>query len=282
MNKLFLTDEVIVRGPDYWGRESWIKFSHHPGSKPGWWWDTGEALVPIDIRIAETKTRRVILRHGRHTLNIWEHVGALRFTGLDSVVVACESFPSVGIFSGCWTPYDGCSALFWRALQSAVSESEEKVVWRRVCREGHFIYPGAYHRQTMIRPPVGDEVLRISATTDYPGLGRQTTEVDYPANRNVLDLAMETKSQGWPLWAYRPGRWLEKREWLPVRPRPSQMTWPQVVGTSKARVMFNHHRVLDIFGGLSLVWHDALPSCRTESIMSGHLGDIMAIRKLFI
>ena len=53
MRKLKLREAVTVRGLDYWNRESWIKFSPH--NQPGWWWDTGNDLIPIDINIVDVK-----------------------------------------------------------------------------------------------------------------------------------------------------------------------------------------------------------------------------------
>lgn len=275
MNKLFLTKPVMVTGLDYFGRKTWLTFEPNPEQKPGWWWDTGRTIVPIDINLATTELRRVVLRHEDRTFNVWEHPGILRYTGIDSVIVRCRHFNWPGMLGGGWPPYDGCAQLYWDALKEHLVESTDKVVWRHVTKSSKWNYPEKEERQTLIGP-AKDETCTVYTMTDYAGVGSAYTKFVVGTD-DVRDL-FPVKSQGWPLWLYQPGRFLEK--FSPIKLRPSQMTWPQTHG-GRARELYNYHRVLDILGDFSLVFHDALPACVVESNCSGHLGDIMAIKKLF-
>ena len=219
-----------------------------------------------------------MLQHSGKVLNIWEHIGDLRFTGLDGIIVACKEFACLGPLKGSWPPYDGCSDSYWQALQPAIAKTDESVVWRSVPQRSCWRYPDKPWRFTAIRPS-DDDQTSLSVTTDYPIIGREYTEVQFSDFSNFLPEIMAVKSQGWPFFAYRPATWLERLP-LPVKFRPSQMTWPQQVGIDRARVLYNHHRILDILGGVSIIWHDALPACHVQSYCSGHLGDVMAVKGL--
>lgn len=269
MQTLRLQRPVTITGLNYWGRMSKLTFSPHPNVKPGWWWSVSGDLVPITVGIVKTAKRRIMLQVAGQRLHVWEHIGALRFSGLDSVVVEGTG----------WPPYDGGSGLYWSTLRSALISTGENISWKPVLQQSYFEYGN--NRSTTIVP--AEDGMEIDVHIDYPGLGETAVKFSLPTDLQwLLQEIFITRSQGWPKWPYEIMQLLEmigRPLYLPHL-RPSQMTWPQVVSKEVALEQFALHRILDVLGAVSLVYHEALPACRVFSHCSGHFGDIEAIKKL--
>lgn len=263
---LRLTRRVSFFDRDYFGRWSSMTFS--PAECRGWYWrhTPGVDPIPIDWRILRYRWRRLCLYFEGRSLQFYEHIGVLRWMGLDGVIVESDT----------WPPYYGRPAELWSILKSSCEPSqEEHFRWVTVerpliafCRDS-----GRPLASTSILPLQRPRlVARIAC--NYPGLGKRSASFIIPAAG--LEGLMEVYTQGWPRWLYRLSSLASSFGW----PHHRHFTWPQDYVNSETMHRFILHRMIDLLGGLSLVDHERLLSGKVFSTCSGHFADVELIKQI--
>lgn len=268
MHPIRLTKKVIIEGPDFRGLKG--KLTFYPlESKNGWMWRSKKSfLVSINSAIVDIKTRRTRLYFQGRKLQIYEHIGPLRWFGLCGVSI--ESTP--------WPPYYGRVFELWEAIKPYCKEDTSKDInWYTVREPVKWIYPNPRNGQiafTEIRPNTGKE-LKMKITCNYPGMGVWTMFFSFPNNKELEELCL-ARNQGWPPYLYHFSKIASKCGW----PHHRTSTWIQE--HEKGLIIleqFINHRAADLLGSLSLLCRDGLLSANVTSICSGHEADIMAIFK---
>jgi hypothetical protein len=254
--KLFIPT-VIIHGQDIFGRNARIKFS--ACEKPGWYWRCGNEVVPITSDLASYQSRRITLRYKTCVLEIYEHIGALRWTGLDGIIVESPKFP----------PYFGRVAEIWNTLRPCCKETGDKLSWVRP-RETCFHSEG--DRCVYISPNGLDELI-MSIFLDIKGIGLDATTYKMPG---PLDDIFEARALGRPDYFYHISKFLRFWGW----PHHESATWKQELSPEELLQKISLHRTTDLLGALSLVTHDQLVSGEVVSIKGGHQIDIGMIKKL--
>lgn len=266
MDSLLLTREVKIVGPDFWGRSGEITFSPSKCEWKGWRWKNG-ASEPnfIFAQMLHHRARRTCLQGEKGEMNVFEHVGALRFFGLSQVTIASPK----------WPPHFGRGWELWQALSPHCERSRVDVPLygvRRAVRGSYERPRGGYEAFTEIKPPTGP-VLRLDITICYPGLGPTSATFEFPDER-LLVKVIQAKSQGWPPWLYYPARGAAVLGW----PHLDKSAWPES-DKGGARVLdeFLLHRAHDLLGGLSVLCRDGYFVGDVVSVCSGHKADVEAI-----
>lgn len=262
MNRYVLRRAVHVHGRDFFGRRASVRLE--PTCTRGWVWYTGGRDVPITPDIAKVRKNRIALTWGRGTLNVYEHLGVLRFAGLDNVRIVSET---------AWLPYDGSAVLFWEACRPhMVREGAlERYCIPSVLVETEATRKG--HRQVAFVPG-NTEALVVSVKIDYPGLGSHSARYMFPGD-DIVPILL-TPTQGWP----RKRRLFARSARLFGWPHAENIVWPQEHGERETLEMFARHRALDILGALSIVCPaGGIMVGQFESVCGGHKHDIALLQK---
>lgn len=114
MQKLSLTKEVLISGSNLFGRPAYLRLT--PCSEPGWYWDVGTNIVPINRKLVRIKKNRVVLQYQAIRLNVVEHILPLRWTGLDGVIIEASA----------WPPYFGGMLELWQTIEPNLSQVAAK------------------------------------------------------------------------------------------------------------------------------------------------------------
>ena len=257
MDRFVLEAPVDINGRDFWGRKASVRLE--PIDVLGWYWQVNGVDVLLDPTLLASRRSRVSLVHdGRH-LEVFEHLGALRFSGLDSVRIVTESS---------WLPYDGSSLLFWKKcapLMRPVGVLERFCVSEQVSVSG---------KRSVSYAPRPFDTLAVDVFVDYPRVGqhRQTWNFPHPSFGQVA----RVKTQGWPPWRH---PFAEVATWLGW-PHGDSVVWPQEQDPFLVRRLFARHRALDILGTFSVLCPPG--GILTGSIISrcaGHAHDIELVQK---
>jgi UDP-3-O-acyl-N-acetylglucosamine deacetylase len=198
----------------------------------GWFWNS----VPITQKLLRLQTRSIALVHGNDTLNIVEHLLALRMSGLDGVDIRCNGE----------LPYDGCAKLFWNnVLGSRVRDGSLRLYRPKKTVSDALISNIEFPRYVTFTPGES-ETLEFRIHIDYPGLG----PYDHPPwtldSGSFADI-IDAKSPGLPP-ALRP--LVRIAGGLLRWPHREAFTWQQEGSRWETHVLFAQHRILDICGAL--------------------------------
>lgn len=266
MNAIRLTQKVTIESPDFRGLKG--KLTFYPlDSKNGWMWRSKESfLISINPAIVDNKVRRTRLYFQGRKLQIYEHIGVLRWFGL------C----GVSIESTLWPPYYGRAFEFWQAIKPLCEvDTSKDINWYTVREPVKWTYPKPRNNQTAfteIRPNAKKE-LKMKITCNYPGMGAWTSYFSFPNNEKLEELCL-AYGQGWPPYLYHFSKIASKCGW----PHHKASTWVQEHGKGLITLeQFINHRAADLLGALSLLCRDGLLSASVTSICSGHEADINAI-----
>lgn len=266
MHPIRLKSKVTIEGPNLWGFKSKFIFCPLPPDY-GWMWRSNRSfLVSINPGIVDTKARRTRLYFEGKKLQIFEHIGTLRWFRLCGVSITSSS----------WPPYYGRSLEFWQAIKPFCEEDTSKEInWYTLRKSVRWTYPKLRNNQTAfteIRPNTKKE-LKIEIMCSYPGLGVWTNYFSFPNNERLEELCA-VYSQGWPPYLY----YLLKIPSFFGWPHHKIATWVQEHGKGLIILeQFINHRAADLLGSLSLLCRDGLLSANVTSVCSGHKADIMAI-----
>ena len=270
MKKLIMNNGAIVpvTGQCYRGLPSELRFIDSP--RCGIYWrPPGESQpLKVDVSIAKYYERFgfLYLRHGRRALPVWEHIGALAWTGLSGVIVESTWHP----------PHFGRVKEFWEALRPNLVASTEDVSWCRPERTVVWRYPKR-DGFTQLDPhlDVREKSLKVRLVSDYKGCGGLEGEFSFPADIDVLLRAFDAYSPAYPpKWKWRIATAASWLGW----PHRHRMTWPHKQPDAATIELFLLHRLADLVGAFSLASHRHLPSGVLTSYCSGFEADIEVLR----
>jgi hypothetical protein len=254
MKRLILKKTVSVEGADYFGRPSFIEFS--PTDRQGWYWQPrpGSTLLPITAKLASDKPRRLVLVDGSERLEVWEHVGSLRFLGLDGIVVRASTH----------LPYFGRPHELWQQLKPWCEPDGSNLPWHKIADVG---YQKNGNSHVQICP--GNSGLKIEVDIDYAGLGSKCLCFRLPDDD--LEQIFKAHTIIYPIWLYWPARlWLHR----------DKVNWPQNMAIDDLLAEVARHRLGDLLGALSLSVHTGLPAGRVYSYRAGHKLDLDLVKSL--
>lgn len=238
----------------------------------GWQWDTGQHVLPVSPLLLDRRARRARLKHGDATLEIFEHIGPLRWLGLEDIVI--RSTP--------WPPYHGRPLELWESVERAgLKNTEGKFQWVTPTEKiVSYWDDGNPKRFTEIIPNYEPE-LDIVIHIDYKGLGTFDWEVKISNEKGTPTLteAFERRSQGWPSWLYYPSL---VADFLGVWGHHDHICWPQDAGIPGFTLIdFAAHRLVDLLGLLAIATpsHHLLAG-KVVSYCSGHAMDLLLCKRL--
>lgn len=267
MHPIQLKSKVTIEGPNLFGLNG--KLTFYPlDPKDGWQWIWWNKSLPISIdpAIINIKARRTMLCFEGKKLQVYEHIGVLRWFGLCGVSVESTS----------WPPYYDRSFEFWQAIKPFCKEDTSKEInWYTLRKSVRWTYPKLRNNQTAfteIRPSTKKE-LKIEIMCNYPGLGAWTNYFSFPNNEELEKLCL-AYGPGWPPYLYHFSKIASKCGW----PHHRAFTWVQEHEKGLITLeQFINHRAADLLGALSLLCRDGLLSADVTSVCSGHEADIKAI-----
>ena len=266
MHPIRLKSKVTIEGSNLLGLKG--KLTFYPSDlRDGWGWMWWKKSLPlsIDPSIVDTKARRTRLYFEGRKLQVYEHIGVLRWFGL------CE----VSIESTQWPPYHGRSIELWQAIKPFCEEDRSRDInWYTIRKPVKWIYPKLRNNQTAFTEisPNTKKELNIRIMCSYPGLEVCEISFTFP-NRKRLEQICSVYNQGWPPILYHVLKLPSIFGW----PHHKKILWPQHYSKARAAMEFTYRRAADLLGALSLLCRDGLLSADVTSICSGQKADIKAI-----
>ncbi len=280
MKKYILTREVVIPGRDLLGRRCKIIFK--PFYKPGWYLadDLGHPH-PIDHRIAKALKGRIALKVPGIKLQVWEHLGALRFLGIDHVIIFISpSYSPIGD----WPPYKTAWE-YYEFLAPHLRSVDEEMEWIGP-KEDYIasIDQNGLNRKCWIQKNGRHEPsLNATIRTQWLPLPEICKTISINNNLKADDLKafLMAKPQGVNHFQQYACRLLAWFGW----PHLNGINWLHDYSDNaeklrKAEGLFDH-RAQDLFGALSLASHEYLPNCLVESRYGGHLIELEAVQNAF-
>jgi hypothetical protein len=264
MNNLTLTHSVTIKGRNLFGLPSSITFHPGPLDNPGWYWLDRGRLVPITSVMATTKKRRIVLEMSfTRQLQVFEHIGFLRWMGFNNLVIEANG----------WPPFCGGALFYYERLRGVAVVKSEIVSHRTVTGLCDWIYPQKRQERWGVEIWPGDSpTLQINIECDFPGeLGKFSKELSLP-NDDLLMEILQANTVGLPHWLYWPARAL-----LPRKSR--SIGWVKQLGVEQFRERMLLHRAQDLLGALSFLCDgNHLFAGSVKSRCAGHEADIYAVR----
>lgn len=265
-----LLHEATCRGTDFWGRPSAITMS--PSRLPGWYWKQpdGTALPINHHLIGHARPRRIILRHERNALHVFEHIGVLRFLGLDRICLHASR----------WPPYHGCAGGLWTALSSACAETPAaSQTWVTVTRPITWRYPRHRGGQEAFTTflPAKEQKLFLAVLCNFPGIGEREVRLCLPDDQHHLPSILHARAFGHPGFLRHPARFASK---IGLWPHAQRICW---FDGSNAEAVLDEivwHRAQDLLGALSILCCDGRMLAGTVvSHCSGHYADAQVVHE---
>lgn len=259
MQKISLTKEVLINGPNLFGRPAYLRLT--PCSEPGWYWDIGTNIVPINRKLIRIKKNRVVLQYQASRLNVVEHILPLRWTGLDGVIIEASA----------WPPYFGGMLELWQAIESNLTATNQRIPWLKIT-EDKSVSIGQRSVRWATNKTAG---LKIKIAVDFPKFGCLTKGFKLPSPElishfSAKPLAVNSFNHFWPNLsrvAAKTGLW----------PHHNNLAWPTERPVPELLDELVNHRLLDLLGALAMIDHCRLPAGRVISIRGGHALDVKLI-----
>jgi hypothetical protein len=271
-----LAGPVAYSHPDFWGRKSSIRLEPSvPACSGHWTWSPdGGPPTAIDPNIVVTNMRRMQLHARGQQIEVYEHIGVLRFAQIFGVNIVGKG----------WPPYHGRAFELHKLVEPRLVEINSADiplygVSESVCfRDDKTIAGGSVRPFVEIHPPADSDLgLTLDIFIDYPGLGAYQHSFRLP-DKNLLEEICGAHAQGWPLYAHTVAKVVRKLGW----PHMDSVTWPQDHAKPEdALRLFALHRAQDLLGALSLLCQNGLFVGHVVSHCAGHRGDIQAVVKAF-
>lgn len=273
LTKKILTESVTITGKGFWGGASGLlefprkeaQITFHPYDKAGWWWKTKKyGDIPIDSSIAECGKSEITLRYKDEELHVWEHIGVLRFTGIDQVLI--ESTP--------WPPYHGRA---WELYEKILKEGKlkstnEKFLFTSIEEEIVHFYKKGF-RYTMLSQTLYKEV-DVSIFCQWGNLPMIQRRVS--VTPEFVEEIIQTHAQGYPSYRYPIAKLCAR---IGLFEHFDKVVWPKEYPSKKeSALLFFEHRVADLLGALSLIDHERLPRLKVTTEFGGHKSDLMALK----
>ncbi len=267
-----LTKEVRVSGPNFLGFKSEIAFV--PMDKPGWYFlvkdkNGTEQAIPIDYKIALSKFGTIQIKYENHEMDTYEHLGVLRFLGIDGVGIRKLSKSK-------WIPYLGGADAFYKQLSDYLKITGELIPRIEPKMQSEWQYPGK-NRFVQIIPSI---YLRLKVSAQWEPFPRHydSIQINEGSRDFLIEKVLPAKPQGYPSKRYHAAKIASFFGW----PNFNNITWPKDLSPQEFSYQCWLHRVQDQLGGLSLVDHMSLPTGMCMySYDAGHKGDLEALKKSF-
>jgi len=265
MDRFILTKSVVIRGHDFWGRTTAVRIE--PTSSRGWYWQVNGTDVHINPSMLASRRNRIALMHDKRELHVFEHLGALRFAGLDNVRLITDN---------AWLPYDGSAGLFWSACQPYIRRDGLSRLYTASQRVSVARYQGHGERSVTYEPGPS-RTLEVRVYINYPELGELDRTWTFP--RVSFGEIGYTKTQGWPRWRRPFAKVASRLGW----PHERAVIWPQEHSAEHTLELFARHRALDIVGALSVLCPaGGVLVGKVSSHCAGHADDINLINKCWV
>lgn len=260
-----LAFQVSIISENLFGREA--KITVRPSNQRGWYWqfDAEESPILISAKLLHFKKRRLVLQHETKSLNIYEHIGALKWTGLDNVIISCDA----------WPPYDGRSWELYHTLRPCIQNTDRLIQWCTTDQEISVEFSGLRSGFTRIIPDT-KKSLRVIVISKYEGLGKKTLTLNFPAGNGTFEEIFKAFAPGWPPKLF----YLQKLASLFGWPHLKKSLWPKSCQSKdQALEQFALHRATDLLGALSLIHPYRLLSGTVISYCSGHWADTEVVKR---
>lgn len=293
MDRLVLTKSVTVIGRSFLGYPARVMFSRHPDCLPGWWLNTkgieGLAsprhfltLSPENLVLGKNSIDLVahprapafeyahglgVIRLGRRfgwRAQIAEHLLALRFSGLDAVVLTVPE--------GC-IPYDGCAASFWQAVKPHLQTAGAL----KFLRLPNVVIEDTKRGAKLSTRPYGHNPgLTFHAEIDYgDGLAGQLV---MPWSLDAFETVATARTLGWPSSRQPLAKLARRFGW----PHYDHVMWPSFQPSPEQLALevqtILQHRILDLCGELAAAQPSGcLLGGHADSLCSGHRQGIKVV-----
>ncbi len=261
MNRFVLTQPIEIQGHDVFGRQAALRLE--PVAKQGWYWRVGGEDIPLSPALLHLAHHRLVLRHKQRELHVFEHLGALRFTGLDGIRIRSKT---------AYLPYDGRAHALWNALKYVRRRSDDFAVKRNDIRTATYKTKNALTRS--VSACLGTtEGHMMTIIVAYKKYGEH--EVSFPLNAIPTEV-FSARPLGNPWWiepiAY--GASL-----MGVFPYDGVL-WPRSSRRGRIGKEIVLHRALDFMGALSVIPGPG-ESCDGiyRSVCGNHAADVVLVKK---
>jgi len=263
MRRLILVNPVRVRGRDFWGRDAEVVLE--PADRPGWFWRVGGEDVPVSPSVVHAERRCLALSHRGERLHVFEHLGALRAIGLDSVrIVAMTS----------WLPYDGRALSYWNALLPSMQEEGRLRPMAGTLHESVTRNDGI-PRRLDVKLGATDS-LKITVRVSYPNWGERTMTRSFPENGGWDDI-LAARPLARPPWMRSAARCAALLGW----PHYGNVLWPQEAEPEALLEELAHHRILDLLGAIgTLPEPGEYLTGEINTDLADHAADVALLRRL--
>ncbi len=261
MKRYVLREPIEIHGFDFWGRRVSVRLE--PTGKPGWFWRVDGIDMPVDKRLVANKRNRITLVFGRRRLHVFEHLGALRFSGLDGIRI---------VTSDSWLPYDGCADMYWKACSPHMEQAGELTPY--AVRSPSSVAMFEPFQRSVTLSPMPAYCLSVAIHIDYPGIGPHGESFSFPGTRFAA--VARVKTQGYPASRIHLAELLSLFGW----PHRDNVIWPSEHDSRLVKRLFARHRALDVLGALSVLCPPGGILVGTyASWCAGHGQDVELVRK---
>ena len=271
IRRKILTQEVRITGINFPGRESTIVFT--PRRTPGWYLRAFDKKnnqmhrIPINYRIAICKTGRISIAKYDSEIPCWEHIGPLRYLGIDNIEVHMEK-------GNCsWPPYF-TTKQYYEKLSPYLKETNEEIGFT----QNLYNVNKSHSKKKEVFVKI-DKARDCSLTIRAGWPGSNEKEKKFLINSDFEKILLEeifpARPQGYPHYRYYFARLAEIFGWKNV----NSISWlKNSESIEKMSEEWFNHRVLDMLGAMSLKSHCFLLSANVVSHFAGHKLDLAAIK----
>jgi hypothetical protein len=277
LQALELTKPIIIRGRYMFDRQLWIRF--YPYDKPGFWWrpKANEEPIPITSKIAKhevvNRFSRIILQYKGEELHFYEHIGALRATGLTGVVIDSTKHP----------PYFGRVLEMWEELAPFCRPiPDENIPWVKIDSKSIIKSNGISGSGDVSFLPHNDPFLGVKIIINYEEIGRIEKEFKLPMGIRELEKLFKPCSLAFPVDFYYSCMYYFSKVLSNTFPLYKSTTWAHKFKGREDLLleMIAFHRFVDTVGDATLIHHEALPAGIIVSRLGGHKADMELLKEM--
>ncbi len=270
MNQQFLVSPAQLQGMDIMGKESQllmyppeIRFEEGP-----WSWKIPKLpSIEITPMIAESRKHRICLTNPKGKFEVYEHVGAARFSGILAVCLECKhSRP----------PYYGRALEILHTLKMNSCTSKDPMKWYTLKQAVGWVYPDKRNGKvaaTRIFPTnLEQTILHIKCS--FSDLGNIERTYRLPDD-DLLEKICTAHAPGRPAWLYHPSQFAHNLRlgWK----HHNHIAWGREQRNEEVLEGIALHRAQDLLGALSFLCQDGLFAGEIYSDYSGHFADMEAV-----